>query len=134
MNQQDFLKLRKEIVQRARVIPRPTPYQIQVERMRAHQLAQFIRDRLAALHLSQAYLAQQLDIEREFVRALVSDASFPVSELSTSLLKDLATILRCEVRDLKEAMQVNGVDLGTNERPLDQSIDLPSEQAIDIDE
>lgn len=106
MKQQDFLRLRKEIVERARVVPRPTRYQIEVEKLQARKLAALIQLRLSQLQLKPRHIARELDIELEFVMALLN-ATFPVSQLSPTMLEDLASSLRLEAADLRQTMEID---------------------------
>lgn len=106
MNQQDFLQLRQEIIQRARAIPRPTSYQVEIEKLQARKLAQFLLTRLDQLEWTAHSLARSLDIELEFVQSLLN-ATFPVSQLSSDMLNEMAEVLRCDVGDVRAAMQVD---------------------------
>jgi len=103
MKPEELQQLKKVVIERARVIPRLTPEQIQLERKRSRRLARFLSTRLVQLGITSEELASRLDIEPELVQVLL-DGTFPVSELNVDFLIELAAQLKCPVKELRRVM------------------------------
>ncbi len=101
-SKQDLDTLRRLVLERARILRRPTAQEIAQERKQAQNLARYILNRMETLSMTPEQLAEKIDIEVDFVTVLL-DASFPVSELRTRMFQEIAEALQCTVNDLLAA-------------------------------